>query len=58
MEGVPVQVLVTYISLVQEAVEQAVEVPYEDITTRIATAEQLVASWFRRHAPRIGHDSA
>jgi hypothetical protein len=43
VEGVPVQFLPAYSALVEEALGQAVEVPYEDLTTRVFSAEHLVA---------------
>jgi hypothetical protein len=43
VEGVPVQFLPVYNALLEEALEQAVDVPYEDLTTRVFSAEHLVA---------------
>jgi hypothetical protein len=43
IEGVPVQFLPVYNALLEEALEQAIEVPYEDLTTRVFSAEHLVA---------------
>lgn len=44
IEGVPVQFLVADPPLLAEAVEEAVEMPYdEEISTRVPTAEHLVA---------------
>lgn len=43
IEGVPVQFLPAYNALLEEALDQAVEVPYEDVTTRVLRAEHLLA---------------
>lgn len=39
----PVQILPAYNPLVEEALAQAVDVPYDDIQTRVMTAEHLCA---------------
>lgn len=39
----PVQILPAYSQLVEEALEQAVDVPFDDIPTRVMTAEHLCA---------------
>lgn len=43
VEGVPVQFLVAYNPLVEEAVAQARELPYEDVMTRVPSPEHLAA---------------
>jgi hypothetical protein len=43
VEGVPVQFLPAYNALLEEALAQAPEVPYEDLRTRILSAEHLAA---------------
>ena len=43
VEGVPVQFLPAYNSLIEEALEQAQQTTYEDITTRVLRGEYLVA---------------
>ena len=43
IEGVPVQFLPAYNSLVEEAVAEASEVDYEELRTRVVWAEHLVA---------------
>ncbi|CAN5301245.1 hypothetical protein BH09SUM1_BH09SUM1_10800 [soil metagenome] len=43
VHGIPVQFLVAYNLLVEEAVEQAVEVPYADTEARVIGAEHLTA---------------
>jgi hypothetical protein len=43
VEGVPVQFLPAYSTLVEEALGQSIEVPYEDLTTRVFSAEHLAA---------------
>ena len=43
IEGVPVQFLPAYNSLVEEAVAEAREINYEDTPTRVCRAEHLVA---------------
>ena len=43
IEGVPVQFLPAYNSLVQEALTEAVETQYEGVGTRVVRAEYLVA---------------
>ena len=43
IEGVPVQFLPVYNPLIEEAVAEAREFPYEDTPTRVPTAEHLLA---------------
>lgn len=43
IEGVPVQFLPAYNSLVEEALAEAHEVDYEEVRTRVVRAEHLVA---------------
>ena len=43
IEGVPVQFLPTYNALLEEALREAIQVPYEDVLTRVLRAEHLVA---------------
>lgn len=43
IEGVPVQFLVAYSPLVEEAVRSALEVRYEDVATRVPLPEHLAA---------------
>lgn len=43
IEGVPVQFLPAYNALVEEAVAEARDTPYEDTETRVVRAEHLVA---------------
>ncbi len=43
MEGLPVQFLPAYNSLVEEAIEQAVETPYRSEATRVPRPEHLAA---------------
>jgi hypothetical protein len=43
IEGMPVQFLVAYSPLVEEAIMSAVVMPYDDIMTRVPTAEHLTA---------------
>jgi hypothetical protein len=43
IEGVPVQFLPAYNSLVEEALSQAQDIMYEDVPTRILRSEHLVA---------------
>lgn len=43
IEGVPVQFLVAYNPLTEEAVREACDVPYEDVATRVPTPEHLAA---------------
>ncbi len=43
IEGVPVQFLPAYNSLLEEALEQATDVMYDDVPTRVLTADHLAA---------------
>ena len=43
IEGIPVQFLPAYNSLIEEAVAQAREIDYENVATRVARAEHLIA---------------
>jgi hypothetical protein len=43
IEGMPVQFLVAYNPLVEDAVESAVDMQYEGVMTRVPTAEHLTA---------------
>jgi len=43
IEGVPVQFLPAYNALLEEALAEAVEKPYEDVSTRVLRVEHLVA---------------
>jgi hypothetical protein len=43
IEGVPVQFLPAYNSLVEEALDQAQEIMFEDVPTRVLRSEHLVA---------------
>jgi len=43
IEGVPVQFLPAYNPLLDEALEQAVDVMYDDVPTRVLTADHLAA---------------
>jgi hypothetical protein len=43
IEGIPVQFLPAYNSLIEEAVAQAREIDYEGVPTRVVRAEHLVA---------------
>ncbi|MGH7981767.1 MAG: hypothetical protein ACREFF_01310, partial [Candidatus Udaeobacter sp.] len=43
IEGVPVQFLPAYNSLVEEALNQAQEIMFEEVPTRVLRSEHLVA---------------
>lgn len=43
IEGVPVRFLPAYNALLEEALRDAFETPYEDISTRVLRAEHLIA---------------
>ena len=43
IEGVPVQFLPAYDALLEEALREAIDVPYEEVTTRVLRAEHLLA---------------
>lgn len=50
--GVPVQFLTAYNALVEEALEKAVEILYEGITTRIFSPEYLIAIALQTGRPK------
>ena len=50
--GVPVQFLAPYNALVEEALEKAVEIQYEDITTRIFSLEHVIAIALQAGRPK------
>ena len=43
IEGVPVQFLPVYNALLEEALREAIDVPYDEVTTRVLRAEHLLA---------------
>ena len=43
IEGVPVQFVPAYNALLEEALREAIDVPYEEVTTRVLRAEHLLA---------------
>jgi len=64
IEGVPVQFLPAYNSLVEEALNQAQEITYEDVPARVLRSEHLVAISLQtgrskdRERVRILHEQA
>ena len=42
-EGVPVQFLPVFNALLEESLREAIDVPHEEVTTRVLTAEHLLA---------------
>jgi hypothetical protein len=52
IEGTPVQFLVAYNALIEEAVRDAVEVPYEQATTRVIRLEHLLAIMAQTNRPK------
>jgi len=52
IEGVPVQFLPAYNELLEEALEKAREVPYEDVQARVLRAEHLVAICVQTGRPK------
>jgi len=50
--GVPVLFLAAYNALVEEALEKAVEIHYEDITTRIFSLEHVIAIALQTGRPK------
>jgi hypothetical protein len=52
IEGVPVQFLVAYNPLVEEAVERAVEMPYGSTLTHVVSLEHLLAIMLQTGRPK------
>lgn len=52
IEGVPVQFLPAYNSLIEEALAQAREIDYEGVSTRVVQAEYLVAICLQTGRPK------
>jgi hypothetical protein len=52
IEGVPVQFLPAYNALLEEALQEAREVPYEDVRARVLRAEHLAAICVQTGRPK------
>ena len=52
IEGVPVQFLPAYNALLEEALQEAREVPYEDVQARVLRAEHLAAICVQTGRPK------
>jgi hypothetical protein len=52
IEGIPVQFIPAYNELVEEALEEAIEVKYKRVRTRIVRLEHLVAIMLQTYRPK------
>jgi len=52
IEGIPVQFIPAYNKLVEEAIDDAVEVKYERVKTKIVRAEHLLAIMLQTYRPK------
>lgn len=52
IEGIPVQFIPPYNELVKEAIEQAIEIKYERVKTRVIRAEHLLAIMLQTYRPK------
>lgn len=52
IEGIPVQFIPVYNELVEEAVEEAIDVKYKRVKTRIVRAEHLLAIMLQTYRPK------
>jgi hypothetical protein len=52
IHGIPVQFRVAYNTLIEEAIEEANEVSYEDVPTRVPSAEHLAAIMLNTGRPK------
>ena len=52
IEGIPVQFIPAYNELVEEAVEEAIDVKYKRVKTRIVRAEHLLAIMLQTYRPK------